>query len=84
MELKGKKVFIKTVTGYYTGEVSGITKSYYQLKNAAWIPDSGRYHDALAKGTLQEVEPIPGWTLIARASIVEVSEWKHALPQQQR
>ncbi len=84
MKLKGQSVFIKTVTGYYTGKIVGITKSYYQLENAAWIPDSGRYYDALAKGTLQEVEPIPGWSLVARASIVELSEWKHALPQQQR
>lgn len=79
----GEKVFIRTVTYHYTGRVKSITASDLVLEDAAWIADSGRYHNALMEGTLSEVEPIPGWVIICRGAIVDISPWKHELPRKQ-
>jgi len=41
-------------------------------QHAAWIPDTGRFADALGKATFGEVEPFPaGKVVIGRGSIVD-------------
>jgi hypothetical protein len=72
------------VTLYYTGRVVAKDTSEVVLSEAAWIADTGRFADALSKGTLNEVEPFPGLVSINRGAIVDVSEWKHPLPRAQK
>jgi hypothetical protein len=78
----GASVIIRTVTYHYTGRIVALTPAEIVLDEAAWIADSGRWSEALAKGTLSEVEPYPGVVSVARAAVVDVSEWKHALPRE--
>jgi len=69
---------------YYTGRVALVKASEVVLSDAAWIADTGRFADALARGTLSEVEPFIGPVSINRGAIVDVTEWKHALPRVQK
>lgn len=80
----GEKVFIRTVTHYQTGKVKEIVGKFIILDEAAWIADSGRFHDALTKGTLSEVEPIPGTIRINSDTIVDAFPWTHDLPKVQK
>lgn len=81
----GQNVFIRTVTYHYTGRVVGITESEILLDGASWIADSGRWAAAQSNGTLNEVEPYaPGVVSISRASVVDVSSWRHPLPLVQK
>lgn len=46
----GSRVFIRTVTSYYTGEVIEVSADEIVLVNAAWIADTGRFAPAMASG----------------------------------
>ena len=75
-------VFIRTVTMHYTGKIVGLTRDEILLSDAAWIADSGRFAQALANGSLNEVEPFPdGVISIAAGGVIDVSDWRHALPR---
>ena len=85
---EGKKYMIFTVTKYYTGvvlkvyDIKGVP--FVELGSAAWIPDTGRFFDALKSGQLKEVEPYPTPTVsVAVGSIVDFTAWTHALPTKQ-
>lgn len=78
----GNAVFIRTVTGYYTGMVESVDSLEVLLSAAAWVADAGRWSDCLAKGTLREVEPYPdGIISVGRGAIVDVASWIHTLPR---
>lgn len=81
--LVGHPVFVRTVTMHYTGRLAAVTADTLILDDAAWITDSGRFGDALAKGTLAEVEPFPGRVFVARGALVDVTRWDHDLPREQ-
>lgn len=81
--LIGKNVFVRTVTNYYTGRLAS-TDQFLHLEDAAWIVDTGRFADALATGKLSEVEPFPADCWVAAGAVVDVSEWGHDLPREQR
>lgn len=81
--LIGKKVFIRTVTNYYTGQLAEYGE-FLHLEEAAWIADTGRFADALKNGQLHEVEPFPADCWIATGSVVDISEWHHDLPRDQK
>jgi hypothetical protein len=82
-DLVGQKLFIRTVTYHMTGEVTKRMGAFIQLKDAAWIADSGRFSDALKTGTLNEVEPV-GTMWVNLSSIVDFFPWKHKLPKDQK
>jgi hypothetical protein len=78
----GTQVFIRTVTFYYTGLVVGITPEEVLLIEASWIPSSGRWHETLAKGIVEECEPYPaGVVSVSRSAIVDVASWNFDLPR---
>ena len=52
---------------------------FLTLHEASWIPDTGRLHEAILKGSFNEVEPV-GRTRIGIGSIVNVLDWSHPLP----
>ena len=80
----GTSYLIRTVTMMYTGRLEWVTDTDLLLRDAAWIADSGRYSDALANGTLDEVEPYPDAVCVSRAAIVDFAIWSHPLPRDQK
>lgn len=77
----GKAYLIRTVTMAHTGRVSAIIGGFLVLDDAAWIADTGRFNEAISKGTLNEIEPIEGPLIVSLGSIVDASEWNHVLPK---
>jgi len=78
----GSKYLIRTVTMHYTGRLESVTDSDIVLSDAAWIADTGRYSEALTKGSLAEVEPYPGDVIVSRGVIVDAAIWDHGLPRE--
>jgi hypothetical protein len=82
-----QKVFIRTVTSYYTGEVLEQNEHEIVLVKAAWIADTGRFAQAMATGAFNEVEPYPDEqeVCVNRGSIADlVRNWPHPLPRAQK
>lgn len=80
----GNKLFIRTVTYHLVGEVVALgDDGFVELKDAAWVADSGRFTQALEKGTLNEVEPV-GVAWVNTAAVTDAFPWKHALPLAQK
>ena len=80
----GNKVLIRTVTNYVVGKIALVTKDEIVLTEASWIADTGRFHDALKNGTLNEIEPYIGPVAIGRGAIVDACNWDHPLPVAQK
>ena len=83
-KLVGKNVFVRTVTHHFTGRLASHDSHFLELEEAAWIADDGRFTQALADGALSEIEPYPGSFLVATGALIDVSEWLHALPRDQK
>lgn len=79
----GKAYLIRTVTYATVGVVDGITGGFLEMSSASWVADTGRFYDALVNGALSEVEPFPNGVIVAIASIVDATLWKHKLPTEQ-
>lgn len=76
----GQRLFIRTVTYHLVGEVVALGEDgFVELKDAAWVADSGRFAQAIATGTLNEVEPV-GRAWVNTASITDVFPWAHDVP----
>ena len=80
----GKAYFIRTVTMHLIGNLKAINEKEMLLDNAVWVADSGRFHDALKTGKLNEVEPFVNPVIVNRASVVDATEWQHAVPKEQK
>ena|SRR5215475_5406552 len=80
----GKNYFIRTVTMHILGHLTEITNTELLITNASWVADSGRFHDALKAGVLDEVEPFINPVIVNRQSIIDATEWHHALPVKQK
>lgn len=80
----GTNYFIRTVTHYYTGKLKTIYRDCLLLEQACWIADTGRFYDFLKEGKANEVEPFLKDVIILRDSIVDVTEWIHKLPRDQK
>ena len=71
----GKPYLIRTVTMIDTGILVGIGEKELVLEEAAWIADTGRFADAIAKAEFNEVEPFPkGRVIINRSCIIDAVE----------
>ena len=81
----GTNYFIRTVTHHYTGELVNVYEHELVLKNAAWIPDDGRFTQAVEKGEFLEAEPYPAERLVIinRGALLDVSEIP-VLPRSQK
>lgn len=78
----GSNYFIRTVTHHYTGKLEAVYDHELVLNDAAWIADDGRFHNALATGEFNEVEPMIGNVVIGRGAIVDASVFNHELPRE--
>ena len=69
----GANYLIRTVTMTYTGKLVEVGPQELVLVDAAWIADSGRWADAVAKGTFNEVEPYPDGehVIIGRGAVLD-------------
>ncbi len=76
----GNSVLIRTVTHYQTGRVVAMGDTWCVLEDAAWIPSTGRFADALKYGWLDEVEPCEGPIEVGLGAVVDAFIWTHPLP----
>ena len=81
---EGEKYFFRCVTYHYVARLKRITATDFFLEDASWIPDSGRFHDALRTGEFAEVEPYVSNVIINRNLVVDASIWNHDLPKDQK
>lgn len=81
--MPGKSYFIRTVTFHLVGEIQKTVGDFLVLKNASWVPNSGRFMNALMTGALEEVEPC-GETYVNISSITDAFPWIHKLPKEQK
>jgi hypothetical protein len=77
----GKCYFIRSVTHHYTGRATKVTSEWIELSDAAWIADDGRFNEFLRTGEAKEVEPYVEPVRIPIGSVLDQTEWKHALPR---
>lgn len=80
----GAKYLIRTVTHTYTGKLVWVGEKELVLDTCAWIADSGLWADAVATGSLDEVEPMGDGKVIGRGAIVDASIISWELPTQQK
>ncbi len=80
----GKLYFIRTVTMHLIGRLEAVTTQELLLSQASWIADSGRFHDAIKTGKLNEVEPFISDVIVGRSSIIDATEWKFDAPTTQK
>jgi hypothetical protein len=77
----GECYLIRTVTMFWTGRLVSIDEHELVLEDAAWIADTGRYHQATAAEALREVEPVAGDAILGRGAVVDAIVWPSALPR---
>jgi hypothetical protein len=82
-DMIGKSFFFRTVTYHIIGKVEKIIGNILELSTASWVADSGRFADAIKKGTLNEVEPLGSWYVNIQ-SVTDFGIWKHKLPIEQK
>jgi hypothetical protein len=78
--------FIRTVTFHYTGKLKGVFEHELLLSEACWIPDDGRFADALKTGNFNEVEPYPcdEDVIIGRGALIDATIFNCPLPKVQK
>ena len=78
----GKIYMIRTVTMIDVGRVVAVTPQFIVLEEAAWVADTGRFHEALKDpSVLKEVEPFPGQCIVGVGAIVDACEYPVTLRQ---
>lgn len=80
----GDNYFIRTVTMILVGCLEWVGDKEMELSNASWIADTGRFHNALKEGKLNDVEPFTNNVIIGRGSIIDATVWTHSLPTSQK
>ena len=81
----GKNYLVRTVTMINTGRLVQVTDQELVLEDAAWIADTGRFADALKKGSFSEVEPFPdGKVIVGRGSVIDACIISFDLPRKQK
>lgn len=80
----GQNVFIRTVMLYYTGQIKKVCGGFVTLEKAAWIADTGRFHDFLKEGVANQVEPFIDDVHVSLGSIIDVTKFTKRLPCEQK
>ena len=81
----GKNYLIRTVTMTIFGQLVAVHNQELVMKDAAWIADTGRFHDAMVDGSFDQIEPFPdGEMIIGRGSVVDAVELLLPLERNQR
>ncbi len=81
----GKNYLIRTVTMTIFGQLIEVHDQELVIWDAAWIADTGRFHDALINGSFNEVEPFPdGKVIVGRGSVIDAVELSLPLERNQK
>jgi len=80
----GKNYLIRTVTMIQLGKLKRVTDKELVLSDACWVADTGRFTQALEKGTLNEVEMFQRDVIIGRGGLIDATEWLCELPKTQK
>ncbi len=80
----GKAYLIRTVTHYYTGKLSDIVGKFLILDQCSWIPDTGRFMEAVKEGKFDEVEPMGNSVIVNSDSIIDAVIVEFKLPNDQK
>ena len=77
----GKTYLFRTVTYHFIGKVKDVTDTDVVFDGpSCWLADSGRFGDAIAKGSISEGEALPdGWAM-ARGGLIDFGPWEHKIP----
>jgi len=70
----GSHYVIRTVTMTQTGVVVAVYPQEIVMKDAAWVADTGRFHDFLKGKSPSEVEPFTDNVIVGRGSIVDAQK----------
>lgn len=73
---EGSWYFIKTATYFYVGYVEESFDGWTTLKEASWVADTGRLHQCLTTGTVNEAEFV-GEIHIPWTAVISVLPWRH-------
>jgi len=76
----GEAYLIRTVTYHILGKVESIKGNFLVLNEASWVADSGRFNEAIGKGTLNEIEFV-GNAIVSINAIADAYPWSHKLPK---
>ena len=80
----GKCYLIRTVTHIDIGVVEAVGDKELVLSSASWIADTGRFHQCVKDGILDEVEPYVNDVILGRGAIIDATEWTHDIPKGQK
>lgn len=85
----GKDYGIRTVTMVYTGQLVAVTEKELVLIKAAWIPDTGRFHQFAAKGEISEEAEVEPYApdqkvIIGRGALLDAFQFKSSIPTSQK
>ncbi len=78
---KGDKIFTRTLTFHYIGEVVEDNQDHIVLNNCSWVADSGQFTSSIKDGSLSEVEIIGNGVKILKANMTDCIPWVHELPK---
>ena len=82
-EMIGHNFFFRTVTYHLVGKVTKRIGNFFQLEQASWIADSGRFMDFIKNGEVNEVEPV-GTCFVNLESVTDMFPIKWKLPTEQK
>jgi hypothetical protein len=69
----GEIYLIRTVTMIYTGRLKAVSEQEFLFSDVAWIPETERWHETVATGTVRESEPYGDKdVVIGRGAILDV------------
>ena len=82
----GKNVIVRTVTMIYTGRLDSVTNTDLVLVDCSWIPETDRFMEFVANGSVKECEPYPDGlpVYINRGALLDMCELKGKLPRSQK
>lgn len=71
----GKPYLFRSVTMIYTGRLLKVNDKEFLIGEAAWIPDTERWMDAVTKSAFKEVEPYGDKNvMLSRGALLDVVE----------
>jgi hypothetical protein len=84
--LVSKNVIVRTVTMIYTGKLLEVTPTDFILVDCSWIPETDRFAQFVANGSVRECEPYPEGlpVAISRGAYLDMCELKKDLPRSQK
>ena len=84
--LLSKNVIVRTVTMIYTGRLEQVTTTDLVLVDCSWIPETDRFMQFVANGSVKECEPYPDGlpVYINRGALLDMCELVKSLPRSQK